>query len=122
MQLPRAYELEVPSGGGRVPGSSLREVSNHRPPIPAEMQDSRNHRNCRRVSAPGKARINSHQMLSAVNSMPALRAQSLSPSPCPPTPQISDTPGPYLTPEKKPWYSSDNDVVDSPVSSVCVSV
>lgn len=98
MQLPRHHAQEAHWGHGRDQrqGSSLREVFNHsRPPIPSEMQDS-----CR-VSVPLNVRKQSRQMQHTGKSMPVIQT-SPPPFPCPPTPQITDPPVPYLTHKSMP--------------------
>ena len=121
MQLPR---------GHRNRGSlteeqrrSLRETSNgkhQRPPIPSAMQPQNQEGDHRRGSMPLKP--NYHHELNPGKSMPTLSSssQSSSPYPCPPTPQISDPPVPYLLPTK-PWYKTDYEQTTTKTVSCLVS-
>ena len=113
---------------GGMHSGSLRQApsSNTRPSIPSVMTSSPRSEGARRASLPAKTRLESQQHLPrhppnfhepTGKSMPALLHPSVSPPPlpCPPTPEVSDLPVAYLTPEK-PWYKSDYESTDTPVS------
>ena len=127
---PRAMSMQLPRGArsglnsGEDQRRSLRGVSNgahhHRPPIPSAMQSHNQDtsRSCR-GSMPLKTARNTQRQLHPGKSMPALSSPSQSPSPfpCPPTPQRSDQPLPYILPVKS-WYKSDYEATTIPVSFI----
>lgn len=106
----------VPGEGGAMSlqkhGGSLRGATsgvNSRPLVSSVSISQPPHSgNARRGSMPLRTRRESHQQLLPGKSMPLLSTSSVSPPPLPgpPTPEISDPPVPYLTPEK-PWYKTD---------------
>jgi hypothetical protein len=109
MQLPRGYR-NGGSSAGEDQRRSLRVVSSgthQRPPIPSAMHRQNTDGNSRHASMPLKSIRDTQNQLNPGKSLPALSSypQSPSPYPCPPTPQISDPPVPYLLPIK-PWYKS----------------
>ena len=118
MQLPRGYRNGGSSSEHQT--RSLRGVSSgahQRPPIPSAMQPQNPDANSRRASMPLKSIRDTHNQLNPGKSLPTLSASSQSSSPysCPPTPQISDPPVPYLLPTK-PWYKNDYESTKLPVS------
>ena len=126
-RLPGQAGVPSVQNGGMHSGS-LRQVpsSNTRPSIPSVMTSSPRSEGARRGSLPVKTRRESQQHLPrhppnfhepTGKSMPALMYPSVSPPPlpCPPTPEVSDLPVAYLTPEK-PWYKSDYESTDIAVS------
>ena len=119
MQLPRGYR-NGGSSAGEDQRRSLRVVSSgthQRPPIPSAMHRQNTDGNSRHASMPLKSIRDTQNQLNPGKSLPALSSypQSPSPYPCPPTPQISDPPVPYLLPTK-PWYKSNYEPTKVPVS------
>ena len=127
---PGAHSMHFPrtsatfAQGREIRGGSLhgtRVGANYRPPIPPGMQPQHSEIG-RRGSVPLKiwrqSHQQQHQILLPGKSMPVL---SSTPVPSPPTPQMTDPPVPYLTPER-PWYNSDYELTNNPVSHSVQSV
>ena len=125
MQLPMTSATFAQSRepcGGSLHGT--RAGTNSRPPIPPTMQPQ-HPENGRRCSMPQKiwkqSHQRQHQTIQPGKSMPAILSVSPPPLPSPPTPQNTDRPVSYLSP-KMPWYESDYEHTNNPVSHTQPSV